>query len=145
MTRPRYGELTMHYRPGPGPNAPIVCGVTHGCVTAELADVSCVDCKRSTGPVNSEPAAALTDRRQRAIEAFDDALAPPAVDVTPHHIREREGWAERLFAARATAIETATRVRVDDEIIRAAYPAAYLTPRQRLIAAFRAAGFEVEQ
>jgi hypothetical protein len=92
----------------------------------------------------------LVDRRQRAREAYADALAESA------HVA---GWptaassSERTQAAREAAIETATRVRITDEIHEAAgdalmqhgtlLRAADLT--EVLRAAFRAAGFEVEQ
>lgn len=70
---------------------------------------------------------ALDDRRQRALEAyFDDDNV-------------------------ASAIETATRVRIDDEIMHAALASVYAGPaafgryHTAVKAAFKAAGFEVEQ
>lgn len=58
--------------------------------------------------------------------------------------------AERLNRSRESAIETATRVRVDDDICEAAQQAFPIftsvdEARPVLVAAFRAAGFEVEQ
>jgi hypothetical protein len=81
------------------------------------------------------------DRRQRAREAFDDAMTPLPQDVVAHPTLEREGWAERLLRARETAIETATRVQITDEVLHALLG----TPGtiDGLAAAFRAAGFEV--
>jgi hypothetical protein len=66
----------------------------------------------------------LEDRRQAAREAFWDPQAERDIDE---------------------AIETATRVQVTDEIIAAAWPLTepYQEPHKRLVAAFRAAGFEV--
>ena len=76
----------------------------------------------------------LDDRRQRALEAGQDAVGMfdqnPAGDVLE------------------AAIETATRVRITPEIIAACHePSGYLLPayiRDILKAAFEAAGFEVE-
>jgi len=89
---------------------------------------------------------AVADRRQRAIEAFWD-----------HYDGERDGGAI-LARQLDEAIETATRVRVTPEIVKAARAGwaapeddgNWLTdpgPREtaRLVAAFRAAGFEVEE
>lgn len=59
-----------------------------------------------------------------------------------------KGWAERLLAARSEAIETATRVRIDHGVIMAFMTAPGDDPDDiagPLRAAFRAAGFEVEQ
>jgi hypothetical protein len=87
----------------------------------------------------------LADRRQRAAEAFDDAWSGA------NDMFGRKGWAERLLAAREAAIETATRVRIDDEVIRAALVAVSAGPSAvpryvgAIKAAFLAAGFEVEQ
>jgi hypothetical protein len=81
---------------------------------------------------------ALDDRRQRAREAGYDACA---VSVPT----------ESESAAIECAIETATRVRIDDGIIDAALKVVSAGPGARprsvnaIIAAFRAAGFEVEQ
>jgi len=81
-------------------------------------------------------------RRPEARAAFWDALGAP-----PVQINGRGGVSEALDEA----VETATRVRVDDEIIAAGEQAArelFTGPAQRraiIIAAFRAAGFEVEQ
>jgi hypothetical protein len=92
--------------------------------------------------------ALLADRRQRAREAYWDSFGGPPVGVNT-----------MSGAAIETAIETATRVRITPEIIKAAR-AGWLAaseertswteepgPRQygRLKAAFRAAGFEVEE
>jgi hypothetical protein len=80
----------------------------------------------------------LDDRRQRAREAFYDGSN--STDVHPNDLE--------------AAIETATRVRVDDEQL-AAFATAWHAAAQDgppgtrrragLIAAFRAAGYEVEQ
>lgn len=80
---------------------------------------------------------ARVDRFERARDAAFDA----------------PGAAESQVPNIDAAIETATRVRVDDELIEAAreqYEAGYRTipieqQRAALTAAFRAAGFEVEQ
>lgn len=78
--------------------------------------------------------AALLDRRQRAIEAGCD---------DPHSFNGR--------ANVAAAIETATRVRIDADVTQAAHdaqPRVMVTTselRDMITAAFRAAGFEVEQ
>lgn len=76
----------------------------------------------------------LADRRQRVLEAYYDRCDPVA--------------AERGYTPALTdAIETATRVRVDHEVLMAFIQA----PDDRediagpLRAAFRAAGFEVEE
>lgn len=79
----------------------------------------------------------LADRRQRAIEAACDqhTIASPGV-----------GLAIEL------AVETATRVQVTPELLRVAQSATECDPAEcdpcierALIAAFRAAGFEVEE
>lgn len=77
-------------------------------------------------------------RRQRAREAGLDAAADDGSEFD---------WGDKLDAA----IETATRVRIDDEIVRAALeavsagPAAFGRYHTAVKAAFKAAGFEVEQ
>lgn len=78
---------------------------------------------------------ALDDRRQRAREAFYDGMAIGDVVQT---------------AAAEACIETATRVRVNGDMIDAAQNvgAPFLNEheaRDVLAAAFRAAGFEVEE
>jgi hypothetical protein len=91
----------------------------------------------------------VAERRQRAREAFEDAMSAPSPShAGPLLIRAKV----RQDRARDEAIETATRVQVTDEIERAAELAAGDTihdydgaeMRRVLIAAFRAAGFEVE-
>ncbi len=78
----------------------------------------------------------LDERRERALHAGQDQLA--GLDMS----------AETLGALEE-AVETATRVRITPEVLAAGYPSA-LTERDRrlckplLIAAFEAAGFEVE-
>lgn len=77
---------------------------------------------------------ALLDRRQRAREAYWDDM---------------RGLSMRTQGIEA-AIETATRVRVDDDIIEAAQNAFPVLRdvaegKVMLTAAFRAAGFEVEE
>jgi hypothetical protein len=84
-------------------------------------------------------AAELADRRQRAREAGLDAWA----DVCAVPSSE-----DRAENALNDAIEVATRVRVDDDIIDAAQQAFPIftsadEARPVLTAAFRAAGFEV--
>ena len=75
--------------------------------------------------------AALRDRQQRAREAYYDRVNLP----------ERHEP-----AALDDAIETAVRVRVTPEILNAAKPTVpWLTEKQRLEAAFAAAGFKVEE
>ena len=78
----------------------------------------------------------LADRRQRAREAYHDGLAN--IDTTTG------------MPAVEDAIETATRVRIDDSIIDAAQNvgAPFLNEheaRDVIAAAFRAAGFEIEK
>lgn len=69
----------------------------------------------------------LFDRRQRAREAFHDTYTPD-------------------FDPLEQAIETATRVRIDDAVYEAFVQGTrYSTFRNGLIKAFRAAGFEVEE
>jgi hypothetical protein len=116
-------------------------------VTAELGPKWGPEYQQRTGDYSQ----ALDDRRQTAREAFDDRWNVPR-DVTAHASAEREGWAERLYRAREEAIETATRVRIDREVAEAAVAASgygldisYDTYRKIITAAFRAAGFEVEQ
>jgi hypothetical protein len=72
----------------------------------------------------------LADRRQRAREAFWDRYAPEQYDGD--------------LPALNDAIETATRVRVTREIQLAAAKA-YPFVDNMITAAFRAAGFEVEE
>lgn len=94
-------------------------------------------------------AAELDDRRRRAREAYWDRFGGP------HLVAANSMSAQAIDEA----IETATRVRITPEIL-AAYGAARRVPSQTsraiggtpharrkagLIAAFRAAGFEVEE
>lgn len=73
---------------------------------------------------------AVDDRRQAAREAGQDTASVSAVAVN----------------AIDAAIETATRVQITSEIIAAAKPTVpWLTEKERLARAFRAAGFEVEE
>lgn len=125
-----------HFRPGNGPAAPIACGVKVGAVTAVFADVTCAECRSPKGSAD-----ALADRRQRAREAGYDACA---VSMPT----------ESESAAIECAIETATRVRIDADVISAACIIGKTyspgrSPREQvreiIEAAFRAAGFEVEQ
>jgi hypothetical protein len=87
-----------------------------------------------------EHCAARADRRQRAREAFHDGS--PTID---------NDAIDEVHAAAEAAIEAATRVRVDDEIIDAARVAYGNGSKHRaglrraIEAAFVAAGFEVEQ
>lgn len=90
---------------------------------------------------------ALLDRRQRAREAFEDMMGAPS-PMSGGSLLMRA--AERQRRAREAAIETATRVRVDDDIIEAAQNAFPVLRdvaegKVMLTAAFRAAGFEVEE
>lgn len=87
-------------------------------------------------------AAGLADRRQRAREAFWDRLAPPPIAANG-----TGGVTECLDEA----IETATRVRLTREIFDAFFA---VKPsgdpdnpnwREPIAAAFRAAGFEIEE
>lgn len=78
---------------------------------------------------------ALKERRRAAREAFEEEWSP---------------WdAETVTDARDVAIETATRVRITPEIIEAHGMAGrWSGPGERraiIIAAFKAAGFEVEE
>jgi len=78
--------------------------------------------------------AALRDRRSRAAEAGIDAVGNPSLFT--------------LTAAKAVAeaVGVAIRVRVDDEIVRAATNVSSIVlTKQALEAAFAAAGFEVEE
>jgi hypothetical protein len=84
----------------------------------------------------------IVERRQRAREAVQDSLASELF----------RGDAELAIAAAEIAIETATRVQMTPEIEAAAYDAIDRTPYVApeyltaiIIAAFGAAGFEVEQ
>ncbi len=71
---------------------------------------------------------ALEERRQRAREAYYDA----------------DGYDDDMHAAEA-AIETATRVKITPEIMRAAERVSLFSVSvEGIIAAFEAAGFEVE-
>jgi hypothetical protein len=76
----------------------------------------------------------LDDRRQRAREAYYDGVSLPE----SHEPEQLEA-----------AIETATRVRVDDDVVRAfdddSDCSCVQCRRDALVAAFTAAGFEVEQ
>lgn len=88
----------------------------------------------------------VADRRQRAREAFDDVWSKPGRDL----LGPGSGWAERLQHAREEAIETATRVKITEDVIAAAVEVGDLTQGTKgawrtLAAAFRAAGFEVEE
>lgn len=80
---------------------------------------------------------ALDDRRQRAREA---ALDEPAWNLATTDEVNRIG----------AAIETATRVKLDDAIVQAARPGVepgsvmWTRTRAKLARAFAAAGFEVE-
>ena len=89
----------------------------------------------------------LADRRQRAREAFDDAWNVDPKDPHDGRSGDYSTWAERLQRAREEAIEAATRVRITPEIVAAAR-----TPwmsqeetHKAVTAAFRAAGFEIEE
>lgn len=88
--------------------------------------------------------APLQARRQNAREAFDDVWGGAGRLGS-------ETWPERLQRAREEAIETATRVQVDEDVTAAAEAAVGplgLEPaevRVMLAAAFRAAGFEIEE
>lgn len=100
-------------------------------IVREMSDA--LACCADEGPLE-----ARTDRRQRAREAYYDACAEP-------------GRVEGSAIALETAIETAMRVRITPEII-LAYLEAPDPPEsdpdmieEKLRAAFRAAGFEVEQ
>lgn len=75
---------------------------------------------------------ALADRQQRAREAYYDRYA----------LGDNIGGGARKAALRE-AIETATRVRITPEVRAAALAADNID--DGLIAAFRAAGFEVEE
>jgi hypothetical protein len=149
----------MHYWPPTGPG--FVCGVAQGFKSSAPESVTCPKClawlqreklitdaMRETGESReivtdllgaieccaSEGASeALGERRQAAREAFYDAGGPQIV-----------GPAQALD----DAIEAATRVQVTPEIIEAAILAVQHVPvldrpQQAIIAAFRAAGFEV--
>ena len=81
--------------------------------------------------------AARRDRKDRARETFYDMLHDEALDGGPVF--------EMSDCVRG-AIETAMRVRVDDEIMRAATSVSSIVlTKQALEAAFAAAGFEVEE
>jgi hypothetical protein len=103
------------------------------------------------------PSSALEERRQRAREAYQDAVSSPGLATDVDHV---DVLAEALDEALDEAIETATRVRMTPEIVGAAASSAnellffrpadepMPTPDERwqmhLKAAFTAAGFEVE-
>ena len=83
----------------------------------------------------------LADRQQRAREAFWDRFAQPDTRIK---IEGSDQFAQVLEAA----IETATRVRITPELLHEARPNAFITmteTRRIIEAAFRAAGFEVEE
>lgn len=89
----------------------------------------------------------LEDRRQRAREAFWDRLAPPRAGDTMPSPGE-------VQTALENGIETATRVKVTDEVINEFAYAWHGAPqdgppgtrrRAGLTAALRALGFEVEE
>ena len=84
-----------------------------------------------------ETMSAAEERRQRAREAFADAS--PAIDADA---------IDQVHAAAEGAIETASRVRVTQEVVRAAIVARDDNGWDNMVkaveAAFRAAGFEVE-
>lgn len=108
-----------------GYGAPLIDGTG---ITAAMIDVR-------RGPTQAARGAKLEDRRQRAREAGLDAYSGVlAVPSGP----------ERAAQAVDDAIETATRVRVTPEVL-AAYQGTIDTTTAKLKAAFRAAGFEVEQ
>lgn len=105
--------------------------------------------------------AALTDRRQRATEAFDDAMSnelPSTMTWASTPLMRAE---QRLRRARDTGIETATTIKMTADIFEAYVAAREALNREQahgrpprsgqekitagLIAAFRAAGFEVEE
>jgi uncharacterized protein (DUF4415 family) len=79
----------------------------------------------------------LHDRRQRACEAFADSC---------HVSYANADTIDEVHAAIDEAIETATRVRIDDAVYEAFVQGTrYSTFRNGLIEAFKAAGFEVEE
>jgi len=82
--------------------------------------------------MNEQEKAALDDRRQRAREAWHDEFETPGT------------LAERGARAVEAAIETATRVKITPEILRSASKG-WPVIDEIVKAAFRAAGFEVEQ
>jgi hypothetical protein len=77
---------------------------------------------------------ALDDRRQRAREAYYDRYA----------LGDNIGGSARK-AAVSECIEIATRVRITPEIVAAAEASGDYAYVDMLAAAFRAAGFEVEE
>ena len=90
--------------------------------------------------MNEQEQAALNDRRQLALETGLDKAPYPDMVLSWH--------AESISAS----VETATRVKITDEVIALANRVQEETPglehgqmRAALGAAFRAAGFEVEQ
>lgn len=86
----------------------------------------------------------IEDRRQRAREAYDDALTESAHGAGWPTAR---GWAERSQEAREAAIEAATRVQITPEVIAEAYPNLLPSETPRAVAcltnALTALGFEV--
>lgn len=125
----------MHYWPASNEGLPpIACGAEGGFRSSDRSKVTCPACRRAVGP--------LDDRRQRAAEAFDDEWSGT------NDMFGTGGWAERLLAARTAGIETATRVRIDHEIMSRVFPLIEgklgLRDAEQIIeAAFIAAGFEV--
>lgn len=76
-------------------------------------------------------------RRQRAREAAYDEVPPIGI---------RAGSADRLFRDGVeAAIETATRVKITPEIVEAAELSEDYAYVDMIVAAFKAAGFEVEK
>jgi hypothetical protein len=128
-------ELALHFNP-PGSPREIGCSAGGGAWTTALPAVTCPACKRLyTAPATN---AALDERRRRAREVFDAMLHDTAHD---------EGPIFELGDCADGAITEATRVRVTPEIMRAAERENVHGPvsGQAIVAAFRAAGFEVEQ
>lgn len=96
-------------------------------------------------PAMTSSLAALSERAQRAREAFEDEWAPGHAQLTTEQ-------AERLLRARDEGIHVAVRVKMTPEITgaaRAAFNRDSIDTETELqvamIAAFEAAGFEVEQ
>jgi hypothetical protein len=123
----------LHFWPPQGSPLPaIACGADDGVRSSHIGSVTCSGCVA---------AVALDERRQRAREVFLDEIAPGSQ------------YARNAARAIDEAIETATRVRVTREVEDAAEAAAGDTihdydgaeMRRIIEAAFRAAGFEVEQ
>jgi hypothetical protein len=120
----------LHFWPPQGSPLPaIACGADDGVRSSHIGSVTCSGCVA---------AVALDERRQRAreagLDAYSDVLAVPLAS-------------ERALHAIDDAVETATRVQVTHEIVMA-FLQAPDNPDDitgPLRAAFRAAGFEVEQ